>query len=145
MALSGTRARAHTDPGGGSGSHASPGGAGDVPRVFFEDCVVEADTLLVGPYARLEVFTDVIDEDYGGVFPEHLEFADCEDLGEIYINADAACWELTLRGHLPKLYEIKQDATPYGRFTSAVVDASAKDETRYRGLIQRGQGFTKHW
>ncbi|MFC4011379.1 TPR end-of-group domain-containing protein [Nonomuraea purpurea] len=114
-------------------------------RVFFEDCVVEADTLLVGPYARLEAFTNVIDEDYGGVFPEHLEFADCEDLGEIYINADAACWELTLRGHLPKLYEIKQDATPYGRFTSTVADASAKDEARYRRLIKRGKDFTKRW
>lgn len=113
--------------------------------VSFADCLVEADTLVVGPYSVLQTFNNSIDEDYGGVFPEHLEFAGCEDLRSIYINADAAYWELTLRGHLPKLKEISQDANPYGGFTSTVVEASPADEARYERLIKRGKDFTKRW
>ncbi|WP_126639024.1 tetratricopeptide repeat protein [Embleya hyalina] len=113
-------------------------------EISFRDCVVEADTLLVGPHARLVDFRNVLDEDYSEAFPGRLEFAGCEDLHRIHINA-VTYWELTLRGHLPRLREVEQDATPYGAFTSTVVDASAKDEARYLRLIKKGTDFTKYW
>ncbi|MFG2002742.1 tetratricopeptide repeat protein [Spirillospora sp. NPDC048911] len=111
----------------------------------FEDCVVHADSLYAGPGSPLSKFHTGIDEDYSGAFPERLEFDNCPDLYDIHVNADAAVWHLTLRGSLPKLSNVQQDANPYGSFTSSVEGATPGDRKHYLSLIKRGKDYTKRW
>ncbi|MEQ4724170.1 hypothetical protein [Nonomuraea sp. B19D2] len=111
----------------------------------FEDCLVHAESLYVGPASPLSTFHNGIDEDYGGVFPERLEFDSCPNLRDIHINADAAVWHLTLCGCLPNLSNVQQDASPYGSYTYAVEDALPGDKKHYMSLIKRGKDYTKRW
>ncbi|MEV4759595.1 tetratricopeptide repeat protein [Micromonospora sp. NPDC049559] len=107
-------------------------------ELSLDDCLVHADTLRAGPGSPLRWFRAAIDEDYGFVFPNRLEFDNCPDLSHIDIDFDAGTWELVLRGSLPRLREVSQDARPYGSFTSTVVAATPADKKAYQSMIRKG-------
>ncbi|NUU21375.1 MAG: hypothetical protein HOV68_07640, partial [Streptomycetaceae bacterium] len=111
--------------------------------VSLDDCLVHADSLYVGPRSPMRRFSSLIDEDYGFVFPERLEFDNCPDLYGITLDMDAGTWTLTLRGSLPKLREVRQDARPYGSFTYRIATANPADKKAYQSLIRKGARYAR--
>lgn len=112
-------------------------------ELSLEDCLVHADSLYVGPASPLYRFRAAIDEDYGFVFPGRLEFDNCPELYSIDLNLDAGAWTLILRGSLPRLQTVRQDARPYGSFTSTVVAATPADKKAYQSMIRKGARYAR--
>ncbi|WP_436775502.1 TPR end-of-group domain-containing protein [Yinghuangia sp. YIM S09857] len=113
--------------------------------ISLEDCAFEADTLYVGPGSPLQSFSATIDEDYGFTFPENLEFDNCPDLSGIYLSLDAGVWHLVLRGSLPRLRRVDQNARPYGSFTYKVLGATPAETKQYTTLVKKGARYAKAW
>lgn len=113
--------------------------------ISLEDCAFEADTLYVGPGSPLQSFSATIDEDYGFTFPENLEFDNCPDLYGIYLSLDAGVWHLVLRGSLPRLRTVDQNARPYGSFTYKVLGATPAETKAYTTLVKKGARYAKAW
>lgn len=111
--------------------------------VELRDTSVRADSLTAGPGVRLARFEASLDEDFGSAFPERLEFDGCRDLGVIRLNLDACVWALTLRGPLPGLYEVSQNAHPYGSFTYDIVTSDADEKKRHRTLVKKGARYAR--
>ncbi|UGQ14003.1 hypothetical protein LO772_10595 [Yinghuangia sp. ASG 101] len=111
--------------------------------VELRDTSVRADRMIVGPGSPLARLEASLDEDFGSAFPQHLEFDGCPDLGVVRLNLDGCVWTLTLRGPLPRLYEVSQDAHPYGRFTYDIVTADADEKKRLRTLIKKGARYAR--
>ncbi|MEV3927570.1 tetratricopeptide repeat protein [Actinomadura coerulea] len=107
----------------------------------LSDCAVHADTFRVRPGSSLSSIWIGVDEDFGFTFPGEIEFDGCPKLRDVHVHCGAGVWTTTLRGHLPQLSELSQDARRYGRFTSKIVGATSVDETAYRTLIRKGARY----